>query len=74
MEVQTFDTDEGKVVEINSQGKVALVIQRNGEERILLPEHRSGESYYVEDPDTLVETEKGYRAVLNQYDDFRVLN
>lgn len=61
MEVKTIDRNEGTVIEVRSEKPAAVIIESEGDERIFLPpaDHESS-TYYIEKPETMVKTDKGY--------------
>lgn len=62
MRLRTTEIEKGTKIEIVGEGKAAVVIREEGNERILLPiKNKQAETtYYYEDPAGLAETEKGY--------------
>ena len=62
MRLRTTDVENGTRIEVKGEGKAAVVIREDGEERILLPikDHISETTYYYEDSSGLAETENGY--------------
>jgi hypothetical protein len=64
MDVET-SRGEKFLLEIKSDGEIAVAVRLEGEEKIFLPEKNSSSgTYYHETTDTLVETAKGYRLKL----------
>lgn len=64
MEVETRETERGTEIRIETEQKIALAVKSEGEERIYLPSSRSSDSsYYVEEVETLLRTEKGYKIL-----------
>lgn len=63
MKVETRNINEGTEIFVEVDTEIAVVVNSE-EERIYLPESEvSDTTYYVEDVDSLVETENGYRVV-----------
>ncbi|MBC5792759.1 MAG: hypothetical protein H8Z69_01845 [Nanohaloarchaea archaeon] len=63
MEIQTREVEEGTEINVRTNDEIAVVVNTD-EERIYLPEARGSDStYYVEEVESLVETEDGYKVV-----------
>ncbi len=64
MEVQTREVEKGTEIRVETGSKVAVVVKTGSGERIYLPSGRSEDSgYYAAEPETLLETDYGYRVV-----------
>jgi len=64
MEVQTREVEKGTEIYVESDQKVAVVVETGNEERIYLPEPgSSSSSYYAESTSGLARSENGYRVV-----------
>jgi hypothetical protein len=72
------ETSRGEkfLVEIESEGEIAVAVRLEGEEKIFLPEKNySSGTYYHETTDTLVETSKGYRLRLeSEPESFKIIS
>ncbi len=63
MNIQTRPVEEGTEISVKTDNEIAVVVN-DGEERIYLPEARGSDStYYVEEVESLLETENGYKVV-----------
>ena len=62
MQLRTTETEKGLRIEVVGDGKAAVVLREDGDERILLPiENKQLETtYYYEDSSGLAETGEGY--------------
>ena len=62
VELRTTNLEKGTKIEVVGQREAAVVIQENGEERILLPikNSYSDSTYYYENTSGLAETKEGY--------------
>ncbi|MFB6190061.1 MAG: hypothetical protein ABEJ91_00640 [Candidatus Nanohaloarchaea archaeon] len=64
MEIQTRQVEGGTEIRVSTDSKVAVAVKTPGGERIYLPSGAgSDSSYYVEEPESLRETEYGYAVV-----------
>jgi len=64
VEVQISEKENGYLVQIETEKKIALAIQSDQGERIYLPGQGGSDStYYNEDPNYLTETENGYAVI-----------
>lgn len=76
MEVETRERENGHLIRVETQQKIALAVYSNGKERIYLPGNTGSDTtYYNEDPIFLTSTENGY-AVMHPVnpDKIRVIN
>lgn len=61
MEVKTIERENGTLIEIRSEKPAAVVVESGDAERIFLPPAEFELStYYIEKPETLIKTNKGY--------------
>lgn len=67
MQLRTTEVENGTRIEVVGDGKAAVIIQENGDERILIPlENKEAETtYYYEDSSGLAKTSQGYIGFYN---------
>ena len=64
MEVETQGRENGHLIRVKTDQKIALAVYSNGKERIYLPGNTGSDStYYNEDPTFLTSTENGYTVL-----------
>lgn len=75
VKVETSETREGTRIDVEIKEKIAVIVQ--GEhERIYLPASEGSDStYYVEEPEKLTETERGWTVIhRGKVNDIEVVN
>ena len=75
MKVETSETREGTRIDIETDQKVAVIVQGE-QERIYLPNSEgSDNTYYVEESEQLVETDKGWTVIhRGEINDIQIIN
>lgn len=76
MDIETREVEKGVEIYVETDQRVALVVETGEEERIYLPEPPgSNSSYYVENTQGLAKTENGYQVLhTGNLDSISVIN